>query len=136
MAGELTPDNDLDPVASINITPFVDVVLVLLVIFMVTAPIVLKDSLNIKLPSAASIDGKTSQSLGVVVTREGQVLVSGKPATRESLEETVKGLLQADRDASAVIAADTDAKHGDVVQVIDWLKSAGMNHFAVQIEHR
>jgi len=129
-------DNDLEPISGINITPFVDVVLVLLVIFMVTAPIVLKDSLNIKLPTASSIDQKTSQPLGVVITKTGQMLVSGKPVTKESLAELVKEALAKDPQASAVIAADTEAMHGDVVRAIDWLKQSGMNQFAIQIERQ
>ncbi len=137
MAADLSQnDNDLEPISGINITPFVDVVLVLLVIFMVTAPIVLKDSLNIKLPTASSIDQKTSQPLGVVITKTGQILVSGKPATKESLAEIVKDALAKDPQASAVIAADTEAMHGDVVRAIDWLKQSGMNQFAIQIERQ
>ena len=137
MAADLSQNyNDLEPISGINITPFVDVVLVLLVIFMVTAPIVLKDSLNIKLPTAASIDQKTSQPLGVVITKAGQILVSGKPASRESLAEMVKAALAKDPQASAVIAADTEAMHGDVVRAIDWLKQSGMNQFAIQIERQ
>ncbi len=129
-------DSDLEPISGINITPFVDVVLVLLVIFMVTAPIVLKDSLNIKLPTAASLDQKTSQPLGVVITKTGQILISGKPVTQESLTELVRAVLITDPQASAVIAADTDARHGDVVKAIDWLKQSGMNQFAIQIERQ
>ena len=125
-----------DAISQINVTPLVDVMLVLLVIFMVTAPIVLKDSLNIKLPTAASLDQKSSQPLGVVVTKAGQVLVSGKTATKESLTELVKETLAKDPAASAIIAADTEAMHGDVVRAIDWLKQAGMNQFAIQIERQ
>ncbi len=82
MAASSPQSNDeYGTMASINVTPFVDVVLVLLVIFMVTAPMILKDALSVKLPKAASIDGKSAQSIGVVVTKEGQILLSGKLVT-------------------------------------------------------
>lgn len=122
------------PISAINVTPFVDVVLVLLVIFMVTAPVLMKDSLGIHLPKAAAADQKTSASLGVAVTRQGQILINGELATPESVTDQVKQALAANPDVHALISADADARHADVVKAIDLVKSAGMEHFAIQIE--
>jgi biopolymer transport protein ExbD len=60
------------------VTPFVDVVLVLLVIFMVTAPMLMKDVIGIHLPKSTSSDQKALQSLGVAVTKQGQILLNGE----------------------------------------------------------
>ena len=121
-------------ISEINVTPFVDVVLVLLVIFMVTAPMLIRDAIQVKLPQAGSVDKAVAQTLGVVVTKEGQILLHGKPATSESITEEVKKTVAGSPDAQAVIAADADARHGDVVRAIDLIKSAGLTRFAIQIQ--
>ena len=132
--GSTDASEEAGPISAINITPFVDVVLVLLVIFMVTAPILAKDSFNIHLPKAASADQKTSTSIGIVVTKDGQILINGQLAAPDAVAAQVKQALAADPDAHALISADEDARHGDVVKAIDLVKSAGMEHFAIQIE--
>jgi biopolymer transport protein ExbD len=137
MASEPTSVTDeLGPISSINVTPFVDVSLVLLVIFMVTAPALVKDAIGLHLPKAASADQKTASPLGVAVTRQGQILLNGQLATPESVSEQVRAALAAHPDAQAIISADEDARHGDVVRAIDLVKSAGLSRFAIQIEHR
>ena len=127
-------DDDSSPISAINVTPFVDVVLVLLVIFMVTAPLLMQDSLGIHLPKASSSDKKLSSKLGVAVTRQGQILLNGQLATPETVITLVRQALASDPETQALISADADARHGDVVRAIDLIKSAGMNRFAIQIE--
>jgi biopolymer transport protein ExbD len=137
MAAELgssDTSDDVGLISAINVTPFVDVVLVLLVIFMVTAPILVKDSFGLHLPKSSSADQKTATTLGVVVTKDGQILINGQLASPETVSEQVKQAIAADPDAHALISADQDARHGDVVKAIDLVKSAGMEHFAIQIE--
>lgn len=128
--------NDSGLISGINVTPFVDVVLVLLVIFIVAAPLVFKDSFNVKLPGASTADTRVPQSLGVAVTRDGQVLLNGAPTTKEGIASAVKEALAKDPKANAIIAGDTDAKHGDIVKAIDWLRSGGLSNFAFQIERQ
>ncbi len=134
MAGDVSPSENDDLISAINVTPFVDVVLVLLVIFMVTAPALVKDTLGIKLPKATSGDGKTSQALGVAVTKQGQILLNGALVTPENLTQAVQDALRNNPEAQAIISADVDARHGDVIQAIDLIKTAGLSRFAVQIE--
>ena len=126
--------NDDLPIAEINVTPFVDVVLVLLVIFMVTAPALVKDVIGVQLPKAASSDEKVMQTLGIAVTRQGQILVNGAPMEQAGLEAEAKRILAQSPEAQAIISADSEAKHGDVVKAIDWVKGAGISKFALQIE--
>lgn len=131
---EASEDSGL--ISEINITPFVDVVLVLLVIFIVTAPALVKDTLGIKLPKTSTADGKTAQTLGVAVTKQGQILVNGEVSTNEAVTDLVKAALAKNPDAQAIISADQDARHGDVVRAIDLVKSAGLSKFAIQIERQ
>jgi biopolymer transport protein ExbD len=137
MASDLFSSNtedDNQPISSINVTPFVDIVLVLLVIFMVTAPLLMQESIGIHLPKAASSDRKLTSKMGVAVTRQGQILLNGVPASPEAISARVKEALQKDPETQALISADGDARHADVVRAIDLIKSAGMNRFAIQIE--
>ena len=135
MAAHLPSSTEDDaPFSDINITPFVDVVLVLLVIFIVTAPALVKDTLGIKLPKSSAADGSAMDTLGIAVTRQGQILLNGVISTEEAVTTAVKAALLKNPDSQAIIAADGEARHADVVKAIDLVKSAGMNRFALQIE--
>ncbi len=134
MAADLFSDEEHAPISAINVTPFVDVALVLLVIFMITAPVILKDAIRIQLPKAGSVDTKAPATLGIIVTKQGQILLEGQPVAPAALAEAVRKALAADPTAQAVIAADTEARHGDVVHAIDLIKTAGLTHFAIQIQ--
>jgi biopolymer transport protein ExbD len=135
MAGSLPSSTDDDRLISdINVTPFVDVVLVLLVIFIVTAPALVKDTLGIKLPKTSAADGSAIETLGIAVTRQGQILINGVMATEEAVTAAVRDAVGKNPLTQAIIAADADARHADVVRAIDLVKSAGLNRFALQIE--
>jgi biopolymer transport protein ExbD len=138
MAGSVGNDSfdDDSPISEINVTPFVDVVLVLLVIFMVTAPTLMKDAIAVKLPKSTTSDTKVMQTLGVAVNRDGVILLNGLPATEESIRDEAKKILAQSPEATAVIGADQEARHGDVVRAIDWVKAAGIERFALQIEKK
>lgn len=134
MAGLDPQLEDSGLMSSINITPFVDVVLVLLVIFMITAPMLVKDVMDLKLPKTESTDGQVTQTLGIAVNRSGNVLLNGQAADDDSLKAAVKEALHQNPDVQGIIAADVEVPYGRVVKVIDLLKTAGLNRFAVQIE--
>lgn len=126
--------NDSDGINDINITPFVDVVLVLLVIFMVTAPMMVKESLNIKLPKADSADRSEPARLGIAVNANGQVLLNGELISAETLEIEAAMAVKENAKVQALISADKEAKHGDVIKVLDIIKKVGIDNFAFQIE--
>ena len=127
-------DND-EGINEINITPFVDVVLVLLVIFMVTAPVMLKESLKVNLPKTLTSDISTkAESIGIAITKEGQVLFNGKLLSSESLNLELERLAKEAPMTNFLISADTETRHGDVVKMIDLLKKNNLNKFALQVE--
>ncbi len=120
--------------SSINVTPFVDVMLVLLVIFMITAPMLIKDIIDIKLPKTATSDGQKAELMGIAINKDGQVLLNGTLVDDESLKSQVKEMLVINPNTQGVISADVELPYGKVVRVIDQLKLAGLDKFAVQIE--
>ncbi|MBU6155194.1 MAG: biopolymer transporter ExbD [Bdellovibrionales bacterium] len=129
-------EDALPAISEINVTPFVDVVLVLLVIFMVTAPMLVREQMSVNLPKAQSGEKSASQSIAIVIDKLGVVRVSDKVVSMSDLPSEIKGLLLSNPNAQAVISADQEAKHGDVVQVMDLIKSAGLTRFAIQIERK
>lgn len=134
MAGNISEQDDSGAISNINVTPFVDVVLVLLVIFMVTAPALMKDVIGINLPKSTSTEQKAVASIGIAVTKNGQILLNGQILTIEQLEGEIQAALLKNPETQAIIAADEDSRHGDLVLVIDTIKKNGLNKFALQIK--
>ncbi len=126
----------MQTISEINVTPFVDVVLVLLVIFMVTAPMLVREQMAVNLPKASSGEKSASRSLSIVIDKLGIVRIMDKIVPLGDLAAEIKSVLMTDPNAQAVISADQEAKHGDVIQVMDIIKSAGLTRFAIQIEKK
>ncbi len=133
MAGKF--DLGDEGINDINITPFVDVVLVLLVIFMVTAPVMLKESLKVNLPKTLTSDVASKATVvGVAITKEGQVLLNGQLRSDSTLAQELEQISKTAPETNFLISADTDSRHGDVVRFIDLLKRNNLNRFALQVE--
>ncbi len=133
MAG-LSPGGDDDVISAINITPFVDVVLVLLIILMVTSTAIVKASLKVDLPKAASAGASVDSTLNVVLTSDGKVMLDGVEVDEETLAATVRRERAANDKVQAVIAADKAVPYGQVVHLIDVVKTNGVTSFALNIE--
>ena len=137
MAGKIMGgggSDEMSSISEINVTPFVDVVLVLLVIFMVTAPMLVREQMNVNLPKAQSGEKSAAQGINIVVSKEGAITLMEKPITADQLEGEIKALVEKNPNSQAIISADQDSKHGDVVHVMDVVKKAGVTKFAIQIE--
>jgi len=128
MAGANQEEDGL--VAGINVTPLVDVCLVLLVIMMVTARFIASNSLPLDLPKAAK--GETTQLVfGLEVQSNGDLYVDGKKLGDDKalIDEAKKGLAK-NKDLRAVIRADKTVQHGRIIRVLDLLKQAGVSKIA------
>ena len=118
------------PLAEINVTPLVDVMLVLLIIFMVTAPM-LAAGIKVNLPSAKTAQPlETKDPVIVAVTKDGAVSVGKDSVPRENLVAAVKARL-ADSNGVVQLRGDKDAVYGDVVAVMDDLAASGLNRIAI-----
>ena len=118
------------PLADINVTPLVDVMLVLLIIFMVTAPM-LAAGIKVNLPSAKSAQPlETKQPVIVVVAKDGSVSVGKDPVSQDELADTVKARL-GDSNGVVQVRGDRDASYGDVVAVMDELAAHGVTRIAI-----
>jgi biopolymer transport protein TolR len=127
-------DDDDDLISGINVTPLVDIVLVLLIIFMVTATYIVRAAIDVDLPRAAHGGEPVGTVLAVVVTRSNEVYLDGVRVQEEDLVRRTKEAVAKDGDARVVISADRAALHGAVVHVIDLVKGAGATRFAIHVE--
>lgn len=135
MAGKISGDND-EPIADINIVPFVDIILVVLIIFMVTTPIILKPSININLPKAGTGDETAPSELTVTISADGQLGLNGKASDESAINNYSRELAEKRPDVQAIISADRDVPHGRVVAIIDAIKSGGVKRFAITIDKK
>ncbi|MBT4761974.1 MAG: biopolymer transporter ExbD [Bdellovibrionaceae bacterium] len=134
MAGK-SLDHD-DAIAEINIVPFVDIILVVLIIFMVTTPLIMKPSINVNLPKAASGEESAPSKLNITITKTGELMLNGNPSSTEKIHDYSKMLVSKSSDAQAIISADKVVSHGMVVSIIDAVKSAGIKKFAITIDKK
>ena len=117
-------------ISGINVTPLVDVMLVLLVIFIVTAKIIVTPAVPLDLPSAAHSE-EVQVILSVIVPVRGPMLVNGAPLPNdEALTEKARAAAAGDAELRAVIQADGDVPHRRVIHILDELKGAGISRVA------
>lgn len=124
-------DND-ELITAINVTPLVDIVLVLLIILMVTASYIVSKSIPMDLPKSATGEA-TPTTLSVSIDKEGKLYLDAEQITVESLRLKVRAARQKDHDARAVIAADGRISHAQVVSVIDLLRQEQIAKFAINV---
>ena len=133
MAGGAQNDDD-EPITSINIIPLVDIVLVVLIIFMVTASYIVTPAIEVELPKAQTGEPKANSILSLVITKEGDLFLNNKKIDFGMLRRYIREH-EEERDLEAVIAADASVPHGKVVELIDLVKSEGVLKFAINTEH-
>lgn len=120
-------------ITGINVTPLVDVVLVLLVILMVTATYLVARTIPVDLPKAASGEATTSP-LAITLDAAGRLYLDGAAVSRRELEARIRERRVRDPDARAVIAADGSLPHRAVVSIVDLLRTSGITKFAINVD--
>ncbi len=128
--------NDDGVISSINIIPFVDIVLVLLIIFMVTSTAIVKAAIKVDLPQAAAAGSEVASTVNIVLTLNGELALNGEAVTSEQAANRLKSMTQAEPDLQAVISADKKLPYGRVVEVVDLVKLSGVRTFALNIERK
>ena len=126
MAVDTSSQQNGTTISQINVTPLVDVMLVLLVIFMVTAPII-QQGVQVNLPQAkaGAIPGKEEQ-LVVAITRNGRIYLNDNPMTLPELGKKLRAISKIRRDKEVYLRADQDVRYGIVIRTIAEIKQAGI----------
>ncbi len=132
-----TDSDDMNDLAEINVTPLVDVMLVLLVIFMVTAPM-LTQGLTVSLPTAEgrSLELASENPAKITIATNGAVYVDDTPAGSTNLEQTLGTMLRARRVKRALLEADKSVPYGRVVAVLDVMNRAGVEQLGMVTQPR
>ena len=122
-------------ITGINVTPMVDVMLVLLVIMMVAATYIVSRALKVELPKTASSDEAAQSPLTVTVTKDNLIYLNGDLVPNEQvLISRFHHAREAAGEPALVVSADAEALHGHVVHVIDLAKQQGITKFAINVQ--
>ena len=134
MAGGKLKGGGDEPITDINIVPLVDIILVVLIIFMVTATYIVKPAIKIDLPDATTGENVEPTSLGISVAADGRLMLDGQEISEPDLKARVSSEFAKDKNVVCLISGDKEARHGDVVHIIDVVKSLGVTKFAINID--
>ena len=125
-------------VAEINITPFTDVILVLLIIFMITTPLILQSSLKVNLPEAASGKSLTNANqINITIVNDNTVYIDNKLVTRKELMSQVRMAHKDNPDIEVILFSDKMVRFKNVVTILDDLNEIGIKNLniAAKVEH-
>ena len=144
MAGSFGSAGDDDVISGINVTPLVDVVLVLLIIFMITAPAIYQSAIRVQLPQASTGEAAEKSALEFTITKDGKLALNKEVIEWSTLSARLQTLRPktasshsdqaSSSDQTAIINADKDASHGTVIKLIDALRAVGIMKFALNTE--
>jgi biopolymer transport protein TolR len=137
MAGAASKFDDDDAgrmITDINVTPLVDITLVLLIIFMVTTTYIVNPSIKVDLPKAVTGTDQARTTLALTLTKDGQLYLNGDRSDEAEVLKQIAAELPKNPDLQAIIAADKVVPHGSVVHVIDLVKRAGVRKFAINVD--
>ncbi len=135
MAMQTSSGGDDDVISGINVTPLVDITLVLLIIFMVTASVIVTNSIPVDLPEAASGE-QVASTVVVYVDRQGALHLDGEAMDDAALLAALRSARESNEELRAIISADRTIRHARFVRAVDIVRSAGISRFAIDVQQR
>lgn len=120
--------------SEINIAPFTDVVLVLLVIFMITTPLIMQPEIKIDLPSAKSAQSQIHKTVTVLLDPRGYIFIDEKKVDSKDLADHITLKMKENPETPVVLKADRNVLYDNVVNAIDACKQGGATKFALAVE--
>lgn len=134
MAGNFGNSSDEEMISGINVTPLVDVVLVLLIIFLITAPVIYQSAIKVQLPKARTGEPMAKSPLIFSISKEGRLSWDKETISWDTLDERLKDLGHRASEETAMINADQGTLHGNVIRLMDALREAGLTRFALNVD--
>ncbi|MGE4131333.1 MAG: ExbD/TolR family protein [Bdellovibrionales bacterium] len=137
MAAKASSSNDNGSIVEINVIPLVDIILVVLIIFMVAAPLVMQPKIDINLPKASSAQVERDKTpLRVVLGKQGELFLNNKPVTLEGLNTEAQAAVHVNPEVGALLVADKDSTLEMVTEIVDAVKGGGVKKVAFSIQKR
>ena len=130
----LLNDSNDDEIGYINITPMVDVLLVLLVIFMVTANFLKKESVNINLPKVNASDPNVAESVQIAVTKGGKLLMEGIDVTEEKMVTKLTRESNYRPNMRVTLSADERLAYGNIARIMGLIRQSGVTRIALSVK--
>ncbi len=125
-----------NPITDINVTPLVDVCLVLVIIFMVTAPLFSQPVMKVELPKATTDEGESTENITITIDPDENIAVNAKEVTLLELKPELKMKLQESSEKYVIIRADNLTNHGIVLNTLDLAKELGARKLVFATEHK
>ncbi len=123
-------------ITKINVLPLVDVCLVLVIIFMVTAPLMMQPIMEVKLPQAVTIEGEEKENITITIAMNGKIAVNEKETTWEKLSAELTERVKRNQDKFVIIRADENASHGEMLKAMRIARDAGAKKLTVATEQK
>ena len=122
-------------ISEINVTPLVDITLVLLIIMMVAAPLIVNNpSIKVELPKASTGDETQKSTISLTLRKDGKLYYGEQEISEVEARKRIDAEVQGNKDVQAIIAADRGVEYGQVMHLIDVVKSLGVSKFALNID--
>jgi biopolymer transport protein ExbD len=129
----LSSPSEEESITGINIAPLVDVILVLLIIFMATAPLIQKRALAVNVPKAANSQPKATETINLSMDAQRQIFLADQPVSLQDLPFQLASLVKADPAVHLAVQADETIPYGEVVQLLDHARGAGVKKVALEV---
>ena len=117
-----------------NVVPMIDIMLVLLIVFMLTAHLIAKRAIEVELPRASQGTAVKTTTLSITMKADGQIFLGDTPTSADALRAAVDAAVKVDPHTQVVIAGDKKVEYGRIVWVLDLVKSLKVTAFAIQID--
>lgn len=131
MAAQVGQDEEI--ISSINITPLVDIFLVLLIIFMITSSVIDQREIALNAPKAANAGSQAPKAAGLIVDKDGLTYLDGERLDTAAIAAILRAKVSMDPEYQVLIGADRDLKYQSVVDVIDLVRGAGVSKYALKV---
>ena len=129
-------NGEQDSITGINVTPMVDVMIVLLIIFMATAPLLSRRALHVNVPKAAKSERLATETVRVEMNAKREVLLDGRRYGLADLGRELERMVALQPATHVAIAADEVIPYGEVVGLIDVIKGAGIKRIGLEVRHK
>jgi biopolymer transport protein ExbD len=121
------------PITSINVTPLVDIILVVLIIFMATAPLIQRRAIKVDVPKAAQHERAATDAVQISYNAKRELALAGKTMSLPELSSRLRAATAANPDLHATFSADKALPYGDIVSVLDALRAAGVRKIGLEV---